>query len=70
MAYRSAKQDWTVGSVVKVGFLQLIVLAKVATPGNHLPDQYALRNERGVYFKFIPHNGLTRCANLQQAMEW
>lgn len=70
MAYRSKKQDWTVGATVKVGFLTLTVLAKVATPGNHLPDQYALTNGRGAFYKFVPHNGIERCDTLQQAMEW
>jgi hypothetical protein len=65
-----AKQSWDIGATVKVGFLRLRVLAKVATPGNWLPDQYALTNDRGVFYKFVPHNGLTRCDTLQQAMEW
>jgi len=70
MTYRSQKQDWSIGATVKVGFLTLKVLAKVATPGNYLPDQYALTNDRGVFYKFIPHNGIERCDNLEQAMAW
>jgi hypothetical protein len=66
---RAAKQDWSVGEVVKVGFLKLRVLAKVATPGNWLPDQYALTNADGSrFYIFVPHNGLTRVANLNEAM--
>lgn len=65
-----SKQTWEIGSVVKVGFLTLRVLAKVATPGNWLPDQYALTNDKGHFYKFIPHNGLERCDSLQQAMAW
>ena len=65
----AAKQDWTPGQNVKVGFLTLEVIAKVATPGNWLPDQYALKNAAGTFYRFIPHNGLTRCANLEEAME-
>lgn len=64
-----AKQDWSVGRTVKVGFLQLEVLAKVATPGNWLPDQYALKNARGDFYRFIPHNGIVRCASLAEAMK-
>lgn len=63
-----AKQNWEVGSTVKIGFMTLKVLAKVATPGNWLPDQYALTNGRGSYYCFIPHNGLHRCASLAEAM--
>jgi hypothetical protein len=65
-----APQDWTPGRTVKVGFLSLTVVAKIATPGNYLPDQYALTNGRGIFYKFVPHNGLTRCASLAEAKEW
>jgi hypothetical protein len=66
----TAKQDWAVGEVVKVGFLRLRVLAKVATPGNWLPDQYAMTDASGErFYRFIPHNGLTRFASLAEAME-
>lgn len=63
------QQDWSVGEWVKVGFLRLRVLAKVATPGNWLPDQYALTDATGAkFYRFIPHNGVTRCASLEEAM--
>lgn len=65
-----SKQSWEVGATVKVGFLTLKVLAKVATPGNWLPDQYALTNGAGRFYKFVPHNGLERCDSLDQAMAW
>jgi hypothetical protein len=65
----AAKQDWTPGQTVKVGFLSLVVVEKVSTPGNWLPDQYALKNTAGVFYRFIPHNGLTRCDSLEQALE-
>jgi|GEM_PF-2598171 hypothetical protein len=71
MKFHRTSQSWAVGETVKVGFLTLRVLAKVATPGNYLPDQYALTNKDGSrFYRFIPHNGLTRVENLQQAMEW
>jgi len=66
---RPAQQDWTPGQTVKVGFMSLEVIAKVATPGNWLPDQYALKNAAGTFYRFIPHNGLTRCDSLEQALE-
>lgn len=63
------KQLWEVGETVKVGFLSLRVLAKVATPGNYLPDQYALTNADGSrFYRFIPHNGCTRVDSLSDAM--
>jgi hypothetical protein len=63
-------QNWQVGETVKVGFMQLRVLARVATPGNYLPDQYALTNADGSrYYRFIPHHGCTRMENLNEAMQ-
>lgn len=58
---RKAKQDWTVGSIVKVGFVQnLKVLEKIPTPGDFMPDKYLLRNPNGQYYEFTPHNGLMK----------
>ena len=66
---RNSKQCWEVGEMVKVGFMQLRVLAKVATPGNYLPDQYALTNADGSrFYRFVPHNGCERVADLHAAM--
>jgi hypothetical protein len=65
----SSKQDWSIGQTVKVGFMSLEVLAKVPTPGNWLPDQYALKSSAGVFYRFIPHNGVTRCGSLAEATE-
>lgn len=56
---KNTKQDWSVGSVVKVGFLQLKVVGAIPTPGDFLPDEYILRNLSGSkHYSFIPHNGL------------
>ena len=55
------KQSWTVGQIVKVGFLSLIVKSAVATPGDFLPDAYILMNQSGTQlYKFVPHNGLEK----------
>jgi len=67
----AAKQNWAVSEVVKVGFLTLRVLAKVATPGDYKPDLYALTNKDGSrFYQFVPHNGLSRCDSLDAAMAW
>jgi hypothetical protein len=66
---KHSKQTWEVGETVRVGFLTLRVLAKVATPGNWLPDQYALTDATGQrFYRFVPHHGVTRCADLNDAM--
>ena len=54
------KQDWTIGSTVKVGFLSLRVTA-VRAVKDWLPDIYTLTSLDGSKtYEFIPHNGLTR----------
>lgn len=55
-----SKQAWEVGQIVKVGFVSsLVVMAKVATPGDYAPDAYILRRNEQLY-KFVPHNGLEK----------
>jgi uncharacterized small protein (DUF1192 family) len=57
---KNTKQDWTAGKTVKVGFLALVVLAAVPTPGDFMPDAYLLVNKESTkLYKFVPHNGLT-----------
>lgn len=66
----NSKQVWQVGETVKVGFMSLRVLAAVPTPGNWLPDQYALTNADGSrFYRFVPHHGCERVESLQAAME-
>lgn len=67
-AARVARTEWSVGAVVKVGFVAgLTVLAKVATPGDGLPDAYILsRGSR--FYEFVPHNGL-QAVSQQYALE-
>jgi hypothetical protein len=68
MMINRTKQTWEPGQTVKVGFLSLKVLAKIPTPGDWLPDAYALTNEHGAFYRFVPHNGLSRCGSLAEAM--
>ena len=56
-----AKQDWSAGSTVKVGFLSLTVIAKVPTPGDFKPDAYVLASaSKGTFYEFTPHFGLNK----------
>jgi hypothetical protein len=60
------RQDWSVGSTVKVGFLSLIVKAAIATPGDYAPDAYILANKAGTQlYKFVPHNGIEKISPLE-----
>lgn len=58
---KNSKQNWQVGATVKVGFLSLVVMGAIATPGDYLPDAYILANKAGTQlYKFVPHNGLEK----------
>jgi hypothetical protein len=51
-------QDWSIGKLVKVGFMTLRVLSVKAVKDN-LPDIYTLENPKShKRYEFIPHNGL------------
>jgi hypothetical protein len=64
----AANQNWTIGSTVNVGFLKgLKVLAKIPTPGDYAPDAYALQASNGNFYRFVPHNGLTRERSFEAA---
>jgi hypothetical protein len=63
---RNSKQAWEVGATVKVGFLNLQVVAKVPTPGDWLPDAYD--QEQAVLPLRAAQNGLTHCESLAEAM--
>lgn len=66
----NSKQVWEVGQAVKVGFMKLIVLAKVPTPGDFAPDAYALSAVGGgKFYRFVPHSGLNRCDSLAEALQ-
>ena len=49
----NSKQDWSVGSQVKVGFMKLTVVAAKPTPGDWAPDAYILQNASGLREKII-----------------
>jgi len=54
-------QNWEPGHLVKVGFLNLVVVAKIPTPHDHAPDAYLLTNVPGdKIYKFVPHCGVER----------
>lgn len=55
------KQNWTSGSTVKVGFLSLMVVQAIPTPGDYAPDAYLLVNAAQTQlYKFVPHNGIEK----------
>ena len=58
---RRSKQNWTVGSTVKVGFLTLRIYKAIPTPGDGMPDKYRLESLDGQRkYEFTPHFGIER----------
>lgn len=55
---RNTSQDWSVGSVVRVGFMSLRIIGIIPTPGDHRPDVYVLAAPNGKEYEFTPHHGL------------
>ncbi len=66
---RNTKQVWEPGHFVKVGFLQLKVVAKIATPGDCRPDAYALESN-GRWYRFVPHHGIERVSSREEAVAY
>ena len=64
------RQNWSPGSIVRVGFMRLRVLCSLATPGDYRPDVYALESIDGrLFYRFTPHHGITRVDTRQDAVE-
>ncbi len=63
------RNDWAVGQIVNIGFVKgLVVKDKIATPGDHKPDMYVLwYPAANRWYSFVPHNGLSRHDNGEQA---
>jgi hypothetical protein len=60
MAITNTRQDWSIGKIVKVGFLSLRIRA-VRAVYDYMPDIYELESLDGTRtYEFIPHNGLSR----------
>jgi hypothetical protein len=57
---RPGKQVWAVGNTVKVGFLRLLIVGFIPTPGDGEPDIYQLEATSGRRYEFQPHMGLYR----------
>lgn len=67
---RHHRQDWSVGKTVRVGFLELVVLDKVPTPGDFQPDAYVLTGRGGAIYSFVPHRGLNKHPSVEEATQW
>lgn len=66
---KTSRQDWSQGQTVKIGFLSLVVLAVVPTPGDGRPDAYVLARGEQCY-KFVPHFGIERITRQEAEDLW
>jgi hypothetical protein len=64
------KQNWSMGQTVKVGFMTLMVAGSKETPGDFKPDAYLLESSKGIFYAFVPHNGLSRLDNKQDFLNF
>ena len=54
------KQDWSIGNIVKVGFMQLRVTG-IRAVRDGMPDIYDMESlDSSKKYEFIPHSGLVR----------
>lgn len=70
MSIQNSRQRWQQGEVVKVGFLTgLEVVKMIPTPGDYAPDAYVLwQPQHNRFYRFVPHKGIERRRDLQDAM--
>lgn len=60
MVVKNSKQNWNIGSTVKIGFLELRIIG-VKSIVDGLPDIYELENLKGdKLYEFTPYNGLVK----------
>lgn len=56
----NSKQDWSVGSIVRVGFMNLRVV-DVKGNSHGYPDKYILEGLKNTQrYEFVPHHGLSK----------
>jgi hypothetical protein len=60
MPVKRTRQNWSIGSKVKIGFLTLEIVNFTPTPKDYRPDVYTLKNEKGQLYTFTPHYGLKK----------
>lgn len=66
----TSRQNWSINSTVRVGFLRLRVIAVIPTPANFRPDEYALESlDGGKFYRFTPHHGVVRVESRAAAVE-
>ena len=60
MAITNSKQSWHIGDRVNVGFMKDLLVTKIDSIVDGLPDIYTLESNTGKLYRFTPHNGIER----------
>ena len=56
----NTKQSWQIGDRVNVGFMKNLLVTKIDSIVDGLPDIYTLESNTGKLYQFTPHNGIER----------
>ena len=56
----NTKQSWEIGDRVNVGFMKNLLVTKIDSIVDGLPDIYILESNTGKLYQFTPHNGIER----------
>ena len=60
MEITNSKQNWEIGDRVNVGFMKNLLVTKIDSIVDGLPDIYTLESNTGNLYQFTPHNGIAR----------
>ena len=63
---KNTKQVWEIDQVVSVGFMKNLRVIGYKKTTDWKPDAYLLESTKGVFYEFVPHNGLTRLDSRDQ----
>ena len=56
----NTRQSWQIGDRVNVGFMKDLLVTKIDSIVDGLPDIYTLESNTGKLYQFTPHNGIER----------
>ena len=60
MAITNSKQNWEIGDRVNVGFMKNLLVTKIDSIVDGLPDIYTLESNTCKLYQFTTHNGIAR----------
>jgi hypothetical protein len=61
--YFNKNKDWSIGSLVNIGFMKNLKIIAIKSVKDGLPDIYILKGGNDKQYEFIPHNGIHSLSN-------